>query len=93
MARVEHHAALPWKRIADVMARLAASDGTAALAVRFVALTAARPGEARGAVWAEIDLDAEVWTVPASRMKAGREHRVPLSSGALAVLELARGAW
>lgn len=90
MARVEHHAALPWKRIAEVMGKLDASDGTGALAVRFVALTAARPGEARGAVWAEIDVAAKVWTVPAGRMKAGREHRVPLSSGALAVLELAK---
>ena len=53
-------------------------------------MTAARSGEVRNADWKEIDLDARTWTVPASRMKAGREHRVPLSEGALDVLEAAR---
>ena len=90
VARVVHHAALPWQRVREVMTNLASSDGTGALAVRFTALTAARSGEVRGATWAEIDLEAKVWTVPASRMKAGREHRVPLSAGAIAVLQLAR---
>ena len=90
VARVEHHAALPWQRIREVMTNLASSDGTGALAVRFTALMAARSGEVRGATWSEIDLEAKVWTVPADRMKAGREHRVPLSGGAIAVLQLAR---
>ncbi|PZR82018.1 MAG: hypothetical protein DLM68_16630 [Hyphomicrobiales bacterium] len=59
----------------------------AALALEFLILTAARSGEVLGARWAEIDLAAKVWTVPAARMKAAREHRVPLSDRALAILE------
>lgn len=90
VARVEHHAALPWKQIDEVMGKLAASDGTGTLAVRFTALTAARSGKARGATWAEIDIKEKVWTVPAERMKAGREHWGPLSPEALAVLEMAK---
>lgn len=90
VAKVVHHPALPYARIGEVMGKLASSGGTGALAVRFVALTAARSGEARGATWAEIDLQAKVWTVPAERMKAGREHRVPLSVAAMEVLEEAR---
>ena len=86
VATVRHHPAVARSEIAAVMAKLAQSIGVAALAVRFVCLTAARSGEARGAMWAEIDLEAKVWTVPAKRMKGGREHRVPLSAGALAVL-------
>lgn len=64
----------------------------AALALRFAILTAARAGEATSATWAEIDLQEKVWTVPASRMKAGREHRVPLSSEAVAILTSRREA-
>ena len=90
VASVEHHAALPWKRVGAVLERLAVSDGAGALAVRFIALTAARSGEARGATWSEIDLVERMWTVPAGRMKGRRGHRVPLSAAALAVLELAR---
>jgi integrase len=62
----------------------------AAQALEFVILTAARSGEVLGARWSEIDLEAMVWTVPATRIKAGREHRVPLSPRALAVLEAMR---
>jgi integrase len=62
-------------------------DVLGARALEFVILTAARSGEVRGAKWAEIDLRAKVWTVPAERMKAGREHRVPLSEAALALLK------
>ena len=62
----------------------------AALALRFVALTAARSSEVRGATWSEIDLEERTWTVPGERMKAGNEHRVPLSGAALDVLQLAR---
>jgi len=82
-----HHAALPYAEVSAFIAKLRERDAVAALALEFVILTAARSGEVRGATWAEIDLEAKVWTVPASRMKAGREHRVPLSASALAVLD------
>jgi integrase len=82
--RVEHHPALPWRQMGAFMAALRAHDGVAARALEFAILTAARTGEVIGARWAEIDGD--VWTVPGERMKAGREHRVPLSAAALAVL-------
>jgi len=90
VAKVVHHRALPYKQIAGVMAALAASEGRAALALRFLVLTAARSSEVRGATWSEIDLAERTWTVPGERMKAGREHRVPLSGAALDVLQLAR---
>ena len=61
-----------------------------AVALRFAILTAARSGEVRGATWAEIDSEARVWTIPADRMKAGKEHRVPLSDAAIAELQQAR---
>ena len=64
--------------------------GVAACALRFLILTAARSGEVRGARWSEIDLAAAVWTVPAARMKASREHRVPLSAAAIALLAQAK---
>jgi integrase len=88
--RVEHHAALPWREVGDFMAALRQRTGSAARALEFAILTAARSGEVRGATWAEIDLASATWTVPAARMKAGREHRVPLSAAALALLERAR---
>jgi integrase len=68
------------------MAALRQRDGIGALALQFTILTAARSGETRGATWAEIDVAGAVWTVPGERMKAGREHRVPLSDAALAIL-------
>jgi integrase len=83
---VTHHAALPWRQMGAFMVDLGKQEGVAALALRFTVLTAARTGEAVGATWGEIDLPEKVWTIPAERMKAAREHRVPLSSGALAVL-------
>jgi integrase len=86
VARVAHFAALAWPEIAPFMGELRAQEGVAAAALEFTILTAARSGETRGATWAELDLASAVWTVPASRMKAGREHRVPLSDVALAVL-------
>lgn len=85
-----HHAALPFADVPTFIADLRARNATAALALEFLILTAARSGEVRGATWAEIDTNAKVWTVPASRMKAAREHRVPLSTSALAVLEKVR---
>ena len=83
--KVAHHEALPWQETVAFMADLRTRRGTAARALEFAILTAARSGEARGARWDEIRGD--VWTLPAERMKAGREHTVPLSTAALALLE------
>lgn len=68
------------------MAKLRTATGTATRCLEFTILTAARSGEARGALWSEIDLAAKVWTIPAARMKAGKEHRVPLSGRAVEIL-------
>ena len=86
VARVEHHAALPVGDVGAFMVRLREAEGMGALALEFAILTAARSGEVRGATWQEFDLSGAVWTVPAGRMKAGKEHRVPLSDAALALL-------
>jgi integrase len=86
VSRVEHHAALPWGEIGAFMAELDKQEGIARLALRFTILTAARTNEVIGATWAEIDMQAAIWTVPGLRMKAAKEHRVPLSDAALAVL-------
>jgi integrase len=85
--RVVHHAALPYDEIASFMAELRQLPGIAAMALEFAILTAARTGEVIGATWAEMDLDRAIWTIPAGRMKGGREHRVPLSEPALAILK------
>jgi integrase len=82
--RIEHHAALPYGEIAALVAAL--GDDTAARALRFLILTASRTGEVIGATWGEIDLAAKLWTIPGHRMKGGREHRVPLSPAAMALL-------
>jgi integrase len=84
--KVEHHAALPWREIGDFMLRLKEQAGMGARALRFAILTAARSGEVRGARWSEIEMSAATWVVPAKRMKAGREHRIPLSEPTLDVL-------
>lgn len=81
-----HHAALPWQDMGAFMAALRARSGIAARALEFAVLTAARSGEVMGARWSEVDLDAAVWIVPAGRMKAGKEHRVPLSPAAVTLL-------
>ena len=81
---VEHHAALPWQETPLFVADLAKREGIGARALAFAILTAARSGEVRGMTWREIEGD--VWTVPAGRIKAGREHRVPLTAAALALL-------
>ena len=86
VAPVEHHAALPWQELGAFMAHLRARDGLAARTLELAILTAARSGEVLNARWSELDLDAAVWTVPAVRMKAGREHRVPLSPAAVQLL-------
>lgn len=85
-----HHKALAYDGIADFMAELRKRDATAALALEFAILTAARTNEVLGAEWPEFDLEKGVWTIPAERMKAGKEHRVPLSPRAVAILEAAR---
>lgn len=82
----EHFAALPVDHVAGFMENLRLMEGVGARALEFAILTAARSGEVRGATWAEIDQTARVWTIPASRIKGGREHRVPLSSQALALI-------
>ncbi|MBB5374320.1 tyrosine-type recombinase/integrase [Acidocella aromatica] len=87
---VEHHAALPWANLPEAWGKLVASGSTSALCLRLLILTATRSGEARGARWNELDLAAKTWTVPASRMKAKQEHRVPLSNAAVAILETMR---
>lgn len=86
IARVDHHAALAWREIGGFMGELRAGAGIGARALELTILTAARTGEVIGARWPEFDLDAAVWTVPADRMKAGREHRVPLSDAAVTIL-------
>jgi integrase len=85
--RVEHHAALAWRDVGAFLAELRERSGSAARALEFAILTAARSGEVRGATWAEVDLATATWTIPGDRMKSGREHRVPLSDAALAVLQ------
>ena len=83
---VEHHAALPYAELPGFLASLRAQEGVAARALEFLILTAARTGEVIGARWNEIDFLEKTWTVPAARMKAHREQRVPLSPRALAIL-------
>jgi integrase len=86
VARVEHHPALPYPELGAFMAALRQHEGAAARALEFAILTAARSGEVIGARWDEIDIEAKLWTVPAERMKGLREHRVPLSAPAVAIL-------
>lgn len=85
VAKVKHHKALPFAELPGFMTALKAREGTAARALEFLVLTAARSGEVRGATWGEID--GKVWIVPADRMKAGKEHRVPLSPRAAQLLK------
>ena len=85
--KVRHHAALPYGEIGAYMRELRERDGIAARALEFIILTAARTGEVVRMRWDEIDLRAKTWVVPEARMKGGREHRVPLSAQAVAVLK------
>jgi len=82
-----HHAAMPYEDVPAFAARLREGDRLGAVVLEFTILTAVRTTEALEAVWSEIDLEAKVWTIPPARMKAGREHRVPLSDRALAILQ------
>lgn len=85
--KTEHHPALPWQQMGAFMVDLREQAGVAARAVEFAILTATRSGEVRGATWAEIDLENGVWIIPPERMKAKKEHRVPLSAKALDLLK------
>ncbi|WP_085308409.1 tyrosine-type recombinase/integrase [Planktotalea arctica] len=82
-----HHKAAPYSAVQSILQELQSRKAVAALALEFLILTAARTGEVIGATWAEFDLATAVWTVPADRMKAGREHRVPLSARTLEILQ------
>lgn len=86
VARVVHHRAMPYADVPAFMARLAERDAASRRALRFTLLTAARTGEVTGAGWDEFDLEAAEWVIPAERMKAGREHTVPLPAAAMALL-------
>jgi integrase len=85
--RVKHLAALPYQQIGELMPALREEDGIAARALEFTILTAARSGEVFGARWDEFDLNERLWVIPGERMKAGKEHRVPLSDAAIAVIQ------
>src|SRR5690606_17380071 len=85
-----HRLAMPYAEVPAFLTRLRQRFSFGRLALEFTILTAARSGEVRGATWGELDLEAGLWTVPAERMKARREHVVPLSAPALAVLEKAK---
>jgi integrase len=82
-----HHRAMPYEEVAAFVSQLRKREATAALALEFCILTAARSGEVLGLRRAEIDFDKKIWTLPANRMKAGREHRVPLSARAISILK------
>jgi integrase len=82
-----HHKAMPYAEIPAFIADLQKREALAALALEFVILTAARSGEALGATWDEVDMGKAIWTIPAGRMKAGKEHRVPLTPRAVEILE------
>jgi integrase len=86
VAPVRHHAAMAYQDVPDFVARLRATNGAPARALEFLILTAVRSSEAREATWDEIDLTEKLWTIPGNRMKAGREHRVPLTPRALAII-------
>jgi integrase len=87
VVKVEHHPALPYAQMSDFMEKLRQDSSVMARCLEFIALTAARLGEATNALWSEIDLKARTWTIPADRMKAGKEHKVPLSDAAMAILK------
>lgn len=90
VAKVVHHKALPFGEMAAFMEQLGAQSGQAAQALEFAILTATRTQEIIGATWGEIDLETSVWTIPGDRMKADKEHRVPLSPQAAALLRAQR---
>jgi integrase len=90
MAKVEHLASMPYAELPALMTELRQRDGIVPSALQFTILTAARSGETLGAKWSEVDVDAKTWTIPASRMKAGIEHRVPLTDAAINIVKRMR---
>ena len=90
--KVEHHPAIPYMQVNEFVTELRKQGGTAPLALEFMLLTAARTGEVVASKWNEIDFDAQVWTVPAERLKAGKEHRRPLSTRAIEILRAMKDA-
>lgn len=84
---VQHHRAMAYSDVPDFVARLQEQSGVAAQALAFTIFTAGRTSEILSARWEEVDLEAKLWSIPASRMKAGKEHRVPLTSAALTILQ------
>lgn len=89
-SRTKNHPSLPWHQIGDFIPALKGREGNAARATEFAILTACRSGEVRGARWSEFNFKEKVWVIPAERMKASREHQVPLSEAALSVLTAIR---
>ncbi len=87
LQKVQHHKAVPWQQAALFMVDLRQCKGTAAKALEFLILTATRSGEVRGAQWQELDLQAKIWTIPSERMKAGKEHVIPLCDDAVNLLK------
>ena len=87
VAKTDHHRALPYAQLPAFMTALREHLGMGSMALQFLILTASRSGEVRGARWSEFDLDQGVWTVPGERMKAGKEHRVALSSAAINIIK------
>jgi integrase len=87
LVKVEHYSSVPYSEVPAVMAELSKREGITTQALRFLILTAARTGEVLGATWDEVDLGNAIWTVPANRMKSGKEHRVPLSAPAITLLQ------
>jgi integrase len=85
--KIKHHPALPYKELPEFMRLLERTEGIGAWVMRFLILTATRTTEARAAEWLEIDFEQNVWTIPSERMKGGREHRIPLSTPALDILQ------
>lgn len=90
--KVVHHPALPYADLAEFIVDIRKQDGFAKQALEFAILTACRTSEVLNAGWSELDLDLAIWTIPAERMKAGREHRVPLSARACEILREQRTA-
>ncbi len=86
-AKPQHHDAMPWRGVPAFYAELNGRSATAAKALQFTILTASRTSEVLDMTWPEVDFDARLWTVPAARMKGGKEHRVPLTDEMLAILE------
>ena len=86
-----HFAALPYPDIPPLMLELSSASGVGSMALRFAILTAARSGEVRKATWGEVDIAQKLWTIPGSRMKAGKAHVIPLSAAAVAILSEAKG--